>query len=331
VTNPAALPADPGAFSLAVPPLFAALAPARNILVAGAGGGFDVYAGLPLAFALRRGGAQVHLASLSFSELELMDREAWVAEHVAAVRPDTDSPDWYFPERTLARWLAAQGQPSTVYAFPPLGVQPLRAAYRHLVERLDIDAVVLVDGGTDILLRGDESDLGTPVEDITSLAAVAALDVPVKLVTSLGFGIDAYDGVNHVQVLENLAALDREGGYLGALSIPGSSWEAVLYRDAVADAQAATPDRPSIVQGQIAAATSGAFGDVRFTSRTGSGELFVNPLMAVYFTVDLDKLAARCLYLDRIENTVGRRQVTTRIQAFRDEILKTRIPRSYPH
>jgi hypothetical protein len=126
-----------------------------------------------------------------------------------------------------------------VYAFPPLGVQPLRAAYRYLVDQLNIDAVVLVDGGTDVLLRGDESDLGTPVEDITSLAAVAALDVPVKLVTSLGFGIDAYDGVNHVQVLENLAALDRDGGYLGALSIPGSSREAALYREAVADAQAA--------------------------------------------------------------------------------------------
>jgi hypothetical protein len=60
--------------------------------------------------------------------------------------------------------------------------------------------------------------------------------VPVKLVTSLGFGIDAHDGVNHVQVLENLAALDRGGGYLGALSIPGSSREAALYRDAVAHA-----------------------------------------------------------------------------------------------
>ncbi|MEU8332804.1 DUF1152 domain-containing protein [Micromonospora sp. NPDC048839] len=261
--TPAALSADSGAFSLAVPPLVAALAPARSILIAGAGGGFDVYAGLPLAFALWRAGAQVHLANLSFSELELIDRDAWVVDNVAAVQPDTASPDWYFPERTLARWLAAQQLPSTVYAFPPLGVQPLRAAYRHLVEHLDIDAVVLVDGGTDVLLRGDESDLGTPVEDMTSVAAVAA--------------------------------------------------------------------RPSIVQGQIAAATSGAFGDVRFTRRTGGGDLFVNPLMAIYFTVDLDKLAARCLYLDRIENTVGRRQVITRIQAFRDELLDARIPRAFPH
>ncbi|MGW0502889.1 DUF1152 domain-containing protein [Micromonospora sp. NPDC003241] len=331
VMDPAASSATPGGFSLAVPPLFAALAPARNILIAGAGGGFDLYAGLPLALALSSGGAQVHLASLSFSELELIDHTAWLTEHVAAVQPDTGSPDWYFPERTLAQWLATQDLPSTVYAFPPLGVQPLRAAYRHLVEHLGVDAVVLVDGGTDVLLRGDESDLGTPVEDITSLAAVTALDVPIKLVTSLGFGIDAHDGVNHVEVLENLAALDREGGYLGALSIPNSSREATLYRDAVAHAQHATPDRPSIVQGQIAAATRGAFGDVRFTRRTSEGNLFVNPLMAIYFTVDLDALAARCLYLDRIENTIGRRQVITRIQTFRDELLHHRVPRAFPH
>jgi hypothetical protein len=331
VTSPAALPGEPSTFSLATPPLFAALAPASSILIAGAGGGFDVYAGLPLAFALWHNGANVHLANLSFSQLELVDRDDWATENVAAVTPDSTSPAWYFPERTLARWLAARQLPSTVYAFPPIGVQPLRTAYQYLIERLGIDAVVLVDGGTDILLRGDEAALGTPVEDITSLAAVTGLDVPVKLVTCLGFGIDAYHGVNHVQVLENIAALDRDGGYLGALSVPGQSREAALYRSAVADAQTTTPDRPSIVNGQIAAATNGAFGDVQFTRRTSGSALFVNPLMAIYFTVDLDKLAARCLYLDRIENTIGRRQVIGRIQTFREELASARIPRAFPH
>ncbi|MEV6343236.1 DUF1152 domain-containing protein [Actinoplanes sp. NPDC051851] len=318
-------------FSLGKPPLFAVLEDARNVLIAGAGGGFDVYAGLPLAFALQAGGATVHLASLSFSELELVDRESWVADHVVAVTPASTSPDWYFPEGVLARWLAAHDLPSTVYAFPPLGVEPLREAYRYLVEKLDLDAIVLVDGGTDILLRGDENSLGTPVEDVTSLGAVAGIDLPVKLVASLGFGIDAYHGVSHVHVLENIAALDREGAYYGALSIPGESREARLYRDAVADAQAATEQRPSIVNGQIAAALGGAFGDVRFTRRTSGSPLFVNPLMAIYFTVGLDALAARCLYLDRIENTYGRQQVITRIGAFRDELTSTRIPRAYPH
>lgn len=313
------------------PGVFAALDAASRILVAGAGGGFDVYAGLPLALSLASAGKQVFLANLSFSELHLLDLDAWLTRDVAAVGPGTAGLDDYFPERALAVWLATHDLPATVYAFPKVGVQPLRAAYRALVEHLRADAVVLVDGGTDILMRGDEAGLGTPVEDMTSLAAVAGLpDIPVRLVACLGFGIDAYHGVNHVQVLENIAALDRAGAYLGAFSIPGKSREARLYRDAVAHAQALTPLRPSIVNGQIAAALAGQHGNVRFTSRTAGSTLFVNPLMAMYFTFELSGVADQNLYLDRIENTIGMRQVASRIEEFRDKVT-TRIPRVYPH
>jgi hypothetical protein len=255
--------------------------------------------------------------------------QGWLDRDVAAVTPDVARHVSYFPELALAHWLAQRELPSTVYALRRTGVQPQRAAYRTLVSSLGVDAIGLVDGGTDILLRGDESRLGTPVEDIGSLAAVAGLDVPIKLVTCLGFGIDAYHGVNHVQVLENLAALDRDGGYLGALSIPSGSREAALYRDAVAAAQAATPQRPSIVNAQIAAALSGESGDAGFTRLTGP-TLFVNPLMAIYFTVDLMTLAARCLYLDRLEDTLTVRQIEAQVEQFHSGVDR-RIPRIFPH
>jgi hypothetical protein len=316
--------------SLATPPLFEHLGPARRVLIAGAGGGFDVYAGLPLAISLWDSGTQVFLANLSFAQLELLDMDVWLDENVAAIGAQTTGLDDYFPERTLCRWLAANGLPATVYAFPKTGVQPLRAAYRRLVEHLDVEALVLIDGGTDILMRGDEAGLGTPEEDLTSLAAVAGLDLPVKLVTCLGFGIDSYHGVRHTQVLENIAALDRTGDYLGALSIPSASREAVLYRDAVGYASAATPLRPSIVHGQIAAASRGDFGDVHLTRRTLGSTLFVNPLMTIYFTFTVDGLARRALYLDRLENTYGIRQVSLRIKEFRERITQ-RKPLAYPH
>jgi hypothetical protein len=310
---------------------FTTLDRCQRVLIAGAGGGFDVYAGLPLALALMNDGKQVHLANLSFSQLHLLDSDVWLDESVAQVTPTTVGLADYFPERALAVWLATNELPSTVYAFPQVGVQPLRAAYQTLVSRLDIDAIVLVDGGTDILLRGDESALGTPAEDMTSLAAVAGLDsVPVRLVACIGFGIDAYHGVNHTQVLENIAELDAAEAYLGAFSVPSRSREAALYRAAVAHAQALTPLRPSIVNGQIAAALDGHHGDVRFTRRTRDTRLFVNPLMAMYFTFDLAGLAKQNLYLDRLENTVGMRQVWTRIEEFREHVT-TRIPRSFPH
>jgi hypothetical protein len=317
-------------FSLVEPPLFTRLTSASSVLIAGAGGGFDVYAGLPLVFALRGQGKRVHLANLSFSELGMLDLDDWVAPDVAAVGPESAGPAEYFPERTLARWLARQDLPSTVHAFPRVGVRPLTAAYRSLVERLEVDAIVLVDGGTDILMRGDEAGLGTPEEDMTSLAAVASLADLQRLVVCLGFGIDAYHGVCHAHVLENLAALDRAGGYLGALSIPSASPEARAYLDAVADAQAATPARPSIVNGQIAAALRGEFGNVSFTLRTAGGELFVNPLMGLYFSVDLPVLAASVGYLDRLRDTRTMVEVALAIENYRDETTR-RERRTIPH
>ncbi|MFF5014652.1 DUF1152 domain-containing protein [Streptomyces sp. NPDC001165] len=320
-------------FSLREPLLFTRLREARRILVAGAGGGFDVYAGLPLAFALRSAGAEVHLANLSFSDLYGLSLDSWVEEDVAAVRPDTPLRGDYFPERALARWLGTQGMPDTVYAFPRTGVEPLRAAYRRLLDHLGgVDAVVLVDGGTDILMRGDEHGLGTPEEDMASLAAVAGLDeVPHRLVACLGFGVDAYHGVNHALFLENLAALDREGAYLGAFSLPRESQEGALYLDAVAHAQQSHESHPSIVHGSVAAAVRGDFGDVRFTDRTRDSELFVNPLMSLYFCVDLPALARANLYLDRLEGTMLMRQISSVIAGFREELPRQRAPRAFPH
>lgn len=311
-------------------PFFEALAGSRRVLIAGAGGGFDVYAGLPLGLSLMSAGRTVYFGNLSLVNLYELDRSVWVDRGVASVTADTASHHDYFPERTLARWLAGQRLPATVFAFPRTGVRPLRAAYRQLAKRLDLDAIVLVDGGTDILMRGDEAALGTPVEDATSLAAVAGTPVATRLVASIGFGVDAYHGVNHVQVLENIAALDRAGAYLGAFTVPSHGREAALYRDAVEHARVSTPGRASLVNGQIAAALTGAAGNVGLDDRTEGSSLFVNPLMAMYFTFDLAGLAAQSLYLDRIRGTDHLLDVSHVIERFRDEVEpRPRVP--FPH
>ncbi|PSL00135.1 hypothetical protein CLV63_102261 [Murinocardiopsis flavida] len=310
-------------------PLFHRLDGARSVLVAGAGGGFDIYAGLPLALALRRPGRSVHLANLSFARLDPgLD---WIGPDVAAVGPDSPGDDRYFPERTLARWLADQGLPPTVHALRREGARRVGAGYRALAAHLDIDAVVLADGGTDILMRGDEAGLGTPEEDITSLAAVAALDVPVKTLACIGFGVDAYHGVSHSLFLENVAALEREGGHLGVFSVPRDSAEGAAYLAAVEHASGHTPQRPSIVNGSIAAAVRGEFGDVRFTRRTGNGELFINPLMSLYFAFDLAAVARRCLYLDLLASTDTFAEVQAVIESFRYGLDGYRPRRAFPH
>ena len=52
-------------------PFFQEIESAQSILLAGAGGGFDIFSGLPLYFGLRAMGKQVHLAFSSQHRLDL--------------------------------------------------------------------------------------------------------------------------------------------------------------------------------------------------------------------------------------------------------------------
>jgi hypothetical protein len=55
--------------TLATNPLFERLRGSRRVLLAGAGGGFDVYAAIPLYLSLQARGVEVHLANLTFTDL----------------------------------------------------------------------------------------------------------------------------------------------------------------------------------------------------------------------------------------------------------------------
>jgi hypothetical protein len=74
-----------------------------------------------------------------------------------------------------------------------------------------------------------------------------------------------------------------------------------------------------IVNGSIAAAIRGEFGNAQFTQRTQASELFVNPLMSLYFAFDLMGIVRRSLYLDRLEHTETIFEVSAIIEAFRHE------------
>jgi hypothetical protein len=72
--------------------------------------------------------------------------------------------------------------------FERTGVKPILTGYGALVEHLSLDTDTLIDGGTDSLMRGGESGLGTPQEDIVSITAVHELEVERKFLTCLGLG-----------------------------------------------------------------------------------------------------------------------------------------------
>jgi len=86
--------------SLAFAPVFQRLARSQRIMVAGCGGGFDVYCGLPLHLYLRPRVEAIFLANLSFATLEA-DTGKRLAPGLTEIDADTPGSDDYFPERAL--------------------------------------------------------------------------------------------------------------------------------------------------------------------------------------------------------------------------------------
>ena len=303
-------------------PFFRELDKAQTILLAGCGGGYDIYCGLPLYFGLREMGKTVHLANLSFSSIQASNGRK-LPGGMVAVDAKTEGSTRYFPEIYLAQWLATQNIHAPIYCLRRAGVKPLTTSYQWLVENLHVDTILLVDGGTDSLMRGDETGLGTPEEDSVSIAAVQQMDVANKWLVCLGFGIDTFHGVCHAQFLEAVADIIRAGGFLGAWTLTPDMPETRQYADACTYTHKRMMNNPSIVSSSILSAIAGQFGDFHATTRTEGSELFINALMTLYWAFQLDAVANRNLYLNELRDTENYQDVINAIHIFRARNLAT--------
>jgi len=298
---------------------------AKRVLIAGCGGGFDVYAGVPIALQLMAVGKEVFFANSSFTNLALCGGERlgpilWRVDGQSGELP-------YFPEKWLAEWLVARGRPARLYAFAKSGVQPLRAAFETVMKRHRIDLMILIDGGTDSILFGDEPGLGSVAEDAVSMVAACAAAGENVLLAAIGFGIDHHHGVSHHSCLENVARLIRDGGFLGAFSVVSGAPEADAFLDLVEYANQRQPQHPSIVCNSIASALRGEFGNHHATNRTSGSELFINPLMAQYWTFEARRVVANMTYAAELATTEQLEDARRVIESAREQLeLRPRQP-----
>jgi len=287
------------------------------VLLSGAGGGYDLVGAVPLLVELRALGKTVHLASLTFTDylsLPLASVSA-ALPNLASVTGLAAEGQRYCPEAWLARWLGEQhGYREPIWLLDKTGVGPLRSAYQHLASALALDALVLVDGGIDVVLRGDETSIGTPGEDLASLAAVRGLPLPTKLIACLGMGSELRDGICHEQFLARVAQLTVAGGYLGAAALcpsVSSGGAYVTAADYIVQNQVGL--RQSHVQQVVRSAAQGGFGP------TGP-DTWLNPLLAFYWFFDATVVADTHLFLSALANTETALEVSAIIEGFRKTI-----------
>ncbi len=275
---------------------------AKNLLIAGMGGGFDVFCGLPIYFALKKRGIHVHLANYSFTDTTRIKSGYRLSENLVGVTADEQAEFVYAPELYLAQWFYQQGENVPIWAFQKTGARPLLDAYRALVDHLKIDTILLVDGGVDSLLRGDEPALGTIVEDTISLAAVNELEgVEHKSVVCSAFG--AEQDILYANVLENMAALTRFGAFKGACALAPHMPEYMRYEEAVMYTQSQPGQDASVINSSVVSAVRGEFGNYHLTEKTRGSVLQISPLMTLYWFFDLATIADRSLIYEEIVDT----------------------------
>ena len=293
-------------------PVLKELSGCKNLLIAGMGGGFDIFCGLPIYFELKKHRINAHLANFSFSDIESVDFGARLSNTLVGVTSKLERIFPYFPELHLVNWFKdKRNEDITIWCFHKTGAMPLTENYRILAERLSLDGILLINGGVDSLVRGDEAELGTAIEDLTSLYAVNQLShIDTRLLACIGFG--AEQNLTHAHILENIAVLTQAGGFLGACSLTPQMDSYQAYDEAVTYAQTNEFQDPSVINSSIISAVRGNYGDYHLTEKTKRGQLWISPMMPIYWFFDFDCVVKQNMLLPEIEGT----------QLFRDALYK---------
>ncbi len=306
-------------------PFFKELSKAKSVLIVGAGGGFDVISGLPLLVYLKSQNIEVTLANLSFTKLYDTNADEEY-EHVFAVN-DAASDLPYFPEKRLYDWLIEKDMSAPIYGILyDSGVKKLSAAYRYLIEKHDVDTLILIDGGTDSLMFGDEARVGTIVEDACSITAASQMSVERNFTAAIGFGVE--HDFNHYACLENISTLIKSGDFLGSVSLTEQTDEGKAFIDFVNHINSNMRFK-SIVINSIKSAMLGEFGDYHAIGRTAGTVQFVSSLMCMYLFFNTKAISKNLKFGAGIEDTESMSEVANEYRQFRYKV-RPRADRAIP-
>jgi hypothetical protein len=292
----------------------------KTVALAGCGGGYDIFGALPLYFEMVDQVGPVILINFSFTDEQSFQV---AADHGFAKRfspylyrvdrfePQDGISQSYFPEARLATCLATPVYAILIHTNPTLS--DLKHAYSIILAEAPIDCIYLVDGGCDVLLRGSEVELGTPVEDMMHLKVIHELDIAEKYVMAVGVDIDMAHRVT-------LQDLDNRLRDLEPFLI--RKWEWTVADQAVSQyCHVFRKCQPinSIVHSLVVAAIEGHVGPFvppHLLPRITENRVSLTPRVCTAFVYPLARIASEVLYLERMQDNMNTEQVDDLISEF---------------
>jgi hypothetical protein len=262
---------------------------ASRPLVIGMGGGGDVVGALATAeFARIYDGADPILGGLSWERRpidpvagprtieEIADAEQ-LAPGVMLAGPDTRvrDRDVFFAESRMAEFL---GKP-TVLIDVSGGAGQIASGLAEAVAQLRRDLVVFIDVGGDVLARGDEPGLRSPLCDAVLLAAAARLGRAGHPVLGGVFGIGCDAELTPEEVLTRIAEVAAAGGFCGVRGLTPPVAERL---------ESAIQLVPTEASAQAVRAFRGASGPTAI--RGGARTLELSPVAALTVYLDVEAM-----------------------------------------
>ncbi len=317
-------------------PFFKEIRAHQNILISGCGGGFDIAHGIFLYLYLKERGHNVTLANFSFTYLdqtECIEIKAGCFEVTRSSSFKQNHEINYFPEKYILEWLYEMYQiEEKMYAFSfDLGVVPLKENYQFIIDKHNIDAVILVDGGTDSLMFGDESNNGTMVEDVGSILAATETTVPTQYLMSIGFGTEHHYGLNHYDCLENMALFIKEKGFKGCVSITNTMKEGQDYLD-MGNYVNQKQQHQSVIVNSVMSAMQGGYGNLSLfyeENQKNESGFYINPLMLICWFYDTHVIANHIKFRTKALQTMTNRDLSQVYRLYR-AMNKLRIDQKIP-
>lgn len=240
-----------------------------NTMFVGVGGGYDIYGAIPLLESIPGNHILVSYAS---------DKDFHFRKAILDDFPSFALTDAY----------------EHVYVIGRHGVKLVTTALNEILKEHDIQTIVGIDGGVDSLMKGDEENTGTILEDFIVMAALDELPVKNKYLVNLGFGAEAEEGIEADTVFKNIS--DLSDHFLGSCSLTKNTAEFPKYKALCEFAWEFA--RKSHIQSRVLAAIDGNFGghdiegiDARL-HEVAEKQADLNVLMGVYWFFDLNGVMA---------------------------------------
>lgn len=290
------------------------------IIIAGCGGGYDIFGGLELYHRSKQEGKQVILVNYSFTSQKLLEASSdKFSPYLYKVSTDSykhatthEYEYQYFPEANLAK---AINEPIYAITNDP-STQNLIECYNLILkESPNTSTIYLVDGGCDVLLTGKETGLGTPVEDMMHLKAIASLNILNKYIIAIGVNVDTAHGVIPEELDSRLETLEKSGVLLSKTLWNLDNKSVAYYREVVNKCKPTN----SIVQSLVIAALEGYRGfytPTHLKSRIDKSKISLSEQTCTLYMFDLIKIAKDVDYMNLINLDMRTDKVDEIIEAY---------------